>query len=48
MTIGELEAALDMPRANIRFYEQEGFIHPRRGRTTTGTTRRRTRIPCAK
>ena len=31
MTIGELEAALDMPRANIRFYEQEGFIHPRRG-----------------
>ena len=31
MTIGELEAALGMPRANIRFYEQEGFIHPRRG-----------------
>ena len=31
MTIGELEAALDMPRANIRFYEQEGFIRPSRG-----------------
>lgn len=31
MTIGELEAALDLPRASIRFYEQEGFIHPRRG-----------------
>ncbi|MCQ4720896.1 MerR family transcriptional regulator, partial [Flavonifractor plautii] len=31
MTIGELEAALDMPRANIRFYVQEGFNHPRRG-----------------
>ena len=31
MTIGELETALDMTRANIRFYEQEGFIQPRRG-----------------
>ena len=30
MTIGELEALLDMPRASIRFYEQEGFIHPKR------------------
>lgn len=29
MTIGELEALLDMPRASIRFYEQEGFIHPK-------------------
>lgn len=31
MTIGELETALDMTRANIRFYEQEGFIRPSRG-----------------
>ena len=31
MSIGELEAALGMPRANIRLYEQEGYIHPRRG-----------------
>ena len=31
MTIGELEKALNMTRANIRFYEQEGFIHPVRG-----------------
>ena len=31
MTVGELETLLDMPRASIRFYEQEGFIHPRRG-----------------
>ncbi len=30
MTIGELEALLDMPRASIRFYEQEGFIRPKR------------------
>lgn len=31
MTIKELENILGMTRANIRFYEQEGFIAPARG-----------------
>lgn len=31
MTIKELETSLDMTRANIRFYEQEGFLSPERG-----------------
>lgn len=31
MTIKELENILGMTRANIRFYEQEGFITPARG-----------------
>lgn len=31
MTIKELETTLGMTRANIRFYEQEGFISPARG-----------------
>ena len=31
MTIKELETSLGMTRANIRFYEQEGFISPARG-----------------
>lgn len=30
MTIGELEALLDMPRASIRFYEKEGLLSPER------------------
>ena len=28
MTIKELEEVLDMTRANIRFYEQEGLLSP--------------------
>lgn len=32
MTIKELEDGLGMTRANIRFYEQEGFICPERGK----------------
>ena len=28
MTIKELETLLGMTRANIRFYEQEGFLCP--------------------
>lgn len=31
MTIKELELSLGMTRANIRFYEQEGFLCPQRG-----------------
>ena len=31
MTIKELETSLGMTRANIRFYEQEGFLTPERG-----------------
>lgn len=31
MTIKELETSLGMTRANIRFYEQEGFLSPARG-----------------
>lgn len=31
MTIKEIEALSGMPRANIRFYESEGFIRPARG-----------------
>lgn len=31
MTIKEIEALSGMPRANIRFYESEGFIAPARG-----------------
>ena len=31
MTIKELEERLGLPRASIRFYEQEGFIRPARG-----------------
>ena len=31
MTIKELETSLGMPRANIRLYEQEGFLTPERG-----------------
>lgn len=31
MTVKELEARLGMTRANIRFYEQEGFLSPERG-----------------
>lgn len=30
MTIKEVEALLDMPRANIRFYEQQGLLAPKR------------------
>ena len=30
MTIKELEALVGLPRASIRFYEQEGFLSPRR------------------
>ncbi len=30
MTIKEIEEASGMQRANIRFYEEEGFIHPER------------------
>ena len=30
MTIKELEALINMTRANIRFYEQEGLISPAR------------------
>lgn len=30
MTIAELEARSGMTRANIRFYEAEGFIRPER------------------
>ena len=31
MTIHELEQRLGIPRANIRYYEKEGLLHPSRG-----------------
>lgn len=31
MTIKELEERLDLPRTSIRYYEQEGLLHPERG-----------------
>ena len=31
MTIKELEQRLDLPRASVRYYEQEGLLHPGRG-----------------
>ena len=30
MNVSQLETLLDMTRANIRFYEQEGLVCPRR------------------
>ena len=30
MTLKEIEEASGMQRANIRFYEEEGFLHPER------------------
>ena len=30
MTIKELEKRTGLPRTSIRFYEQEGFLHPER------------------
>ena len=30
MTVKEIEERLDISRANIRFYETEGLIHPSR------------------
>ena len=47
MTVKEVEERTGLPRANIRYYESEGLIHPARGRasfippgvrTATGTT----------
>lgn len=31
MTIKEIETVTGLPRANIRYYESEGFLHPERG-----------------
>ena len=31
MTIKEIEAATGLPRANVRYYESLGLIHPARG-----------------
>ncbi len=31
MTIKEIEAELNVPRATVRFYEKENLIHPQRG-----------------
>ena len=31
MNIRELEERLGIPRANVRYYEKEGLIHPARG-----------------
>ena len=31
MTIKELEQQLQIPRANIRYYEREGLLRPQRG-----------------
>ena len=46
MTIAELEARSGMTRANIRFYEAEGFIRPERRENGYGTTRRRSWSCC--
>lgn len=31
MTVKEVEERTGLPRANIRYYESEGLIHPARG-----------------
>ena len=31
MTVKEVEERTGLPRANIRYYESEGLIHPNRG-----------------
>lgn len=30
MRVNELEELLQIPRANIRYYEKEGLLHPKR------------------
>lgn len=46
MTIREIEDATGLPRANVRYYESLGLIHPARAPTATGTTGRRIWTPC--
>ena len=41
MNIREIEQQLGIPRANVRYYEKEGLLHPQRRETTTGTIRTR-------
>lgn len=36
-SIGEVSRLLEVPAATIRFWEQEGLISPRRGRTATAS-----------
>lgn len=31
MKINEIEELLQISRANVRFYEKEGLLHPKRG-----------------
>lgn len=38
MKIQEVEKILNIPRANIRFYEKEGLISPKREKTATANT----------
>lgn len=47
MTIREIEDATGLPRANVRYYESLGLIHPRPSRQrATGITGRRIWTPC--
>ena len=46
MTIKEVETRTGLARANIRYYEEQGFFSAARGATGIGTTQRRTWTPC--
>lgn len=35
MRVNEVEELLQISRANIRFYEKEGLLHPKRAATDT-------------
>ena len=41
MTIKEIEEASGMQRANIRFYEEEGFLHPEREKKSGQTEKKK-------
>lgn len=46
MTIKEVEDRTGLARANIRYYEDQGFFSAARGRTAIGTIRGRMWRPC--
>ena len=43
MNIREIERQLGIPRANIRYYEKEGLLHPARGSNNSAHSSKRTR-----
>ena len=46
MTVKEVEERTGLPRANIRYYESEGLIHPARGENGYRDYRQRTWTLC--